>query len=68
MSHFLRPDNQAKMRETSYAKWCAIWQTFIYPDRYRQADKLFYHREIIIIHLLAFSIQTTIRTSILNMI
>ena len=33
MSHILRLDNPTHMREITYSKWCAIWQTFIYPDR-----------------------------------
>ena len=33
MLHILHPDNPTHIREYTYAKWCAIWQTFIYPNR-----------------------------------
>lgn len=39
MSHILHPDNQTLIRRIMYAKWCANWQTYIYPNRYQQGKE-----------------------------
>jgi hypothetical protein len=33
MTHILRPNCPTQIRDITYAKWCAIWQKFIYPNR-----------------------------------